>query len=368
MKIEPDIKTLVLTGGACAGKSSGLVRIRERLSNLGWHPIIVPEAATLIFQGAGRPDISDRKRIFEYQRTILQTQLSLEKHFRSLAQHPKSIILTDRGALDSKAYMTPDEWQALLSDLNLNEVQLRDRNYDAVIHLVTAANGAPEAYKLEGVRNETPQEAIEQDRRLQLAYLGHGHHKIIDNSTDFNTKLCRIEQEICHILGLPEPLEIERRFLLPTAPKLPVPCVTSQIEQTYLISSGDQRRLRKRTQDGTATYTLGTKRHISEGTRVEKEATLQGSEYVSLMAEKDPACETISKKRHCFIHNNRCMELDEYVGKLAGLWVLEVEVEDIKAPISLPPWAVGAREITSDNRFSNAMLSRHGRPPILEIQ
>ena len=241
-------------------------------------------------------------------------------------------------------------------------MQLRDRNYDAVIHLVTAADGAPEAYKLEGVRNETPQEAIEQDRRLQMAYLGHGHHKIIDNSTDFNTKLRRIEQEICHIMGLPEPLEIERRFLLPAAPQLPSQRVTSQIEQTYLLSTGDQRRLRKRTQDGTSTYTLGSKRHISEGTRIEKEEILKGSEYVSLMAEKDPACETITKKRHCFIHNNRCMELDEYVGKLSGLWVLEVEVEDIKAPLNLPAWAAGAKEITNDNRFSNAGLSRYGLP------
>ena len=103
MKVQPAFKTIVLTGGACAGKSSGLVRIRERLSDLGWHPIIVPEAATIVFQGAGRPDVNDHKRVLEYQRTILQTQLSLEEHFRSLAKHPKTIILTDRGALDSKA-------------------------------------------------------------------------------------------------------------------------------------------------------------------------------------------------------------------------------------------------------------------------
>ena len=51
------------------------------------------------------------------------------------------LITIFRGALDNKAYMTQREFDELLERLDLNEITLRD-NYDAVIHLCTAAKGA----------------------------------------------------------------------------------------------------------------------------------------------------------------------------------------------------------------------------------
>jgi hypothetical protein len=44
--------------------------------------------------------------------------------------------------MDGSAYMSPLNWQALLDEMTLNTIILRDRRYDAVIHLVTAADGA----------------------------------------------------------------------------------------------------------------------------------------------------------------------------------------------------------------------------------
>lgn len=49
----------------------------------------------------------------------------------------------------------------------LNETAIRDRQYDAVIHLVTAADGAEEHYNFSNaVRHEDPIEAIKLDRLL----------------------------------------------------------------------------------------------------------------------------------------------------------------------------------------------------------
>ncbi len=45
--------------------------------------------------------------------------------------------------------MSPLNWQALLDEMTLNTVILRDRRYDAVIHMVTAAEGAIEFYNLD---------------------------------------------------------------------------------------------------------------------------------------------------------------------------------------------------------------------------
>ena len=49
----------------------------------------------------------------------------------------------------------------------------------------------------EGLIPAPSAEAIAQDKQLQLAYLGHGHHKIIDNSTDFMGKMLRVEDNLC---------------------------------------------------------------------------------------------------------------------------------------------------------------------------
>jgi hypothetical protein len=38
--------------------------------------------------------------------------------------------------------MKPASWQALLDEHNWNQIHLRDKRYDAIFHLVTAADGA----------------------------------------------------------------------------------------------------------------------------------------------------------------------------------------------------------------------------------
>ena len=45
--------------------------------------------------------------------------------------------------MDGSAYMGKDLWQMMLNDYELNEVQIRDKRYDSVVHLVTAADGKP---------------------------------------------------------------------------------------------------------------------------------------------------------------------------------------------------------------------------------
>ena len=107
----------------------------------------------------------------------------------------KVLIVCDRGMLDNKAYMSQSAFSQTLSELNLNEVEIRD-NYDAVFHLVTAADGAEEFYTTANntARTETPEQAIMLDRKLISAWTGHPHLRVIDNSTTFANpthKFCR---------------------------------------------------------------------------------------------------------------------------------------------------------------------------------
>lgn len=49
--------------------------------------------------------------------------------------------------------------------------------YNAVFHMVTAADGASAFYSLENnqARTETPEQAIDLDKRTQKCWLGHAH-------------------------------------------------------------------------------------------------------------------------------------------------------------------------------------------------
>ena len=64
-----------------------------------------------------------------------------------------------------------------MDDMNMSTVNLRENRYNAVLHLVTAADGAEEFYSKanNAARFENAEQARQRDRRLQKAYQGMGH-------------------------------------------------------------------------------------------------------------------------------------------------------------------------------------------------
>lgn len=93
------------------------------------------------------------------------------------------IILCDRGTMDGKAYISNQDWQIILDELSMTDIQLRDDRYDAVIHLITAADGAEEYYSLNNAaRYENNLEIAKKvDKNLQMAWLGHPYRLYIIN-------------------------------------------------------------------------------------------------------------------------------------------------------------------------------------------
>ena len=120
------------------------------------------------------------------------------------------------------------------------------------------------------------------------ACAGHPHLRVIDNSSTFEDKMKRLLSEISAFLGEPEPMEIERKFLieypdirwlesLPNYRKI-------EIIQTYLISeNGDEVRIRQRGMDGHYIYFQTIKRTVSGFKRVEIEHRLSMDEYLQLL-------------------------------------------------------------------------------------
>lgn len=358
------IHRIVLTGGPCGGKSTALARLSGRLESFGFRVFLVPEAATLLFSGGASLAGASAEQIVAFQGNLIRLQLSLEDSFVRLAQSSDapSVVVCDRGATDARAYMPESSWQALLDENGWNVVALRDRRYDAVIHMVTAAEGAEAFYTTSNntARTESPAQARALDAKLRDAWLGHPHLRVIDNSSDFADKVRRVVEAVCRVTGVPEPVEVERKFLVQKVIEpLPVRAEEIEIEQTYLrTSDGSEARVRRRGQRGSFVYTHTVKRPLREGQRVEVERSIPAREYVALLAQADPAMSPVKKRRTCFLWEGHYFELDRFESPRPGLVVLEVELDDPSSSVPLPPFLSIEREVTSEPAYSNAWIAR----------
>lgn len=367
MSGEHAIHHIVLTGGPCSGKSTAMAYLAEKLGDRGFRVLVVPEVATLL--AGGGVDIAHAARhdralyeAIETEMIVLQGQLR-ERYTRiARAVGEPTVILYDRAEGDCLAYMGRDAFMDTLADLRLT---LHDtvHSYDAVLHLVTAAIGAREHYTLENnaARRETADEAAAVDETLRDAWLGHPHLRVIDNSTGFEGKLERTLAEILSVLGVPVPVERERKFLLADAPDMTAGALARHervdITQTYLLSDLGEERVRRRSHRGHATFFHTVKTDLPDGDRAEHERIISPGEYRLLLRRADPTRRTINKTRHCLLYGNRYLELDAFHDDHEGLWMLEVEVLDRGEDLDLPAELQIAREVTDDRAYRNAQLA-----------
>ena len=362
-KRKPEVTRIVITGGPCAGKTTGMSWIQNAFGSRGYRVLFVPETATELIGGGVSPKTCGTN--LDYQICQMRLQLEKEKIFLRAAEtmrDEKILIVCDRGTMDNRAYMSEVEFQAMLKTLDLDTVTLRD-GYDGVFHLVTAARGAEEFYTLSNnkARSETPEEARALDDKLIAAWTGHPHLRVIGNEGDFEAKMKKLVAEIAALLGEPEPLEIERKFLIrypDTSWLESLPnCRKVDIIQTYLLSpEGDEIRVRQRGENGSYTYYRTAKRRVTNRKRVELEQRLTQREYLTLLMEADPALRPIRKTRYCLTWEAQYFEIDVY-----PFWkdraILEIELSDENGEIRFPKALKILREVTGDEAYTNRALA-----------
>jgi len=359
-----NISKIVITGGPCAGKTTGMSWIQNAFTERGYTVLFVPETATELIGGGVAPWTCGTNS--DFQGCLLKLQLEKEKVFERAAatmNTDKVLIVCDRGALDNRAYMTDEEFRSAIKSVGSSEVELRD-NYDAVFHLVTAAKGAEKFYTTANntARTETVEQAAELDDKLIAAWTGHPHLRIIDNSGEFEDKMMNLIKEISTFLGEPEPYEIERKFLIEypdTAKLLALPnCEKIEIIQTYLISDDDEEvRIRQRGAKGHYIYFETRKKTITGLKRIEVEKRLSKDEYLERLMNADPTRRPIRKDRYCLADGNQYFEIDVY-----PFWddkaIVEIELSNADEEIRFPQELKIIREVTEDNDYKNASLAK----------
>ena len=354
---------IVITGGPCAGKTTGLNWISNAFTKMGYTVLFISEVATDLISGGLAPWTCESN--LDYQKCQMRLQIEKERIYEEAASSMKDkkvLIVCDRGALDNKAYMSGGDFEKILKDIGISEVELRD-GYDAVFHLVTAAKGAQGFYTTANntARKESPDEAAALDDALIAAWTGHPHLRILDNSMDFNSKMRLLVAEISSFLGEPRPYEIERKFLIEypdTAALEALPnCRRVEIIQTYLRSEADEEiRIRQRGSEGSFLYYETRKRYISGSKRIETERRLSKEEYLSKLMDADTARHPIRKTRYCLTSGSRYFEIDVF-----PFWddkaLMEIELLSEDDEVIFPKQVKVIKEVTDDPAYRNSALA-----------
>jgi CYTH domain-containing protein/predicted ATPase len=351
------IRELVLSGGPCAGKSSCLPALTEFLRDRGWQTIIAPEIASMVMDGGF--SLSGHKGV-HYSAVavaLIEFQSNRRESYRALAHASgqDTIILYDRGECDAAAYIGEE----LFSKIAARSLSQYAQSYDGILLLHSLAFDQPEQYAAlmhsNPHRSENAEKAALLDKQTFQAWLG-GHCASVANSSDWEAKQRQVCSEAARLLGIPERLEIERKWVLEAAPKLPDTARLSvEIEQKYLEGEWEE-RIRKRSDKWGTVYVRTQKTEVSPGVREEEEWMATEAEWNR--AQMLPGTQAILKTRTILADEGRIWEVDEFHSP-PGLWIVEVELASLEEELTLPSWLKG-REVTKDKTFSNRQLAELG--------
>ena len=357
-----EIIKIVLTGGHCGGKSSALSFLKDKLETLGLSVLILEETATKLLSQGKTPETMGN---YDFHKLLFETQLNGEKELELIAEKNtnKSVIICDRGLLDSRAYVTEDEFKKYSALYNLNEELIRS-SYDAVFHLMSTAVDAKGYYTLKNntIRSESIEKAAVFDDEILSLWVGTPHLRVICNYDNFQNKLDSLFNEVCGFVGVPEPLEIERKFLI-EYPDLSIikslkMSRKSPITQAYLSTTEEGNfRVRKRGVGENAVYIKTVKIKINDLKRIEKENYISEAEYNKYLSDKKNIVGIISKDRYCIIENNTYYELDIY-----PFWndkaTLEIELLSETQSYVLPSFVKLIREVSEEPEYRNFALAQ----------
>lgn len=365
------VSKVVMEGGPCAGKTSGVNHAVCRAAEHGIIIVVVPEVATIFKSGGLHPkDFSD----VVYQQAVFETQLRNEKTFSEMGlalqkRHQKRVVLVcDRGLLSGAAYLQSDEplvdfQKKILDPMGMSVEQIRSQ-YLGVVHLVTAADGAEEHYTLENnkqARDESPELARYFCKRSQRAYLGMEEHITIPNIQNglpisFEEKKQQFTQSVFKIMGVPYFLQNERKFILNdfNPEDIPVPYEAIEIEQYYLNSAPRiETSIRKRTWMGSSAYYLRTKQGLIKGDRIRTSEVISKREFYQLLERQASDTGVVQKFRYCFNAEHTYYKIDKF-SKPSGI---ETMLE-VYGNAEIPSFLSIKKEVTEDVKYRNAVFAK----------
>ncbi|MCP8883413.1 CYTH domain-containing protein [Devosia sp. XJ19-1] len=155
-------------------------------------------------------------------------------------------------------------------------------------------------------------------------------------------------------------IEIERKFLVKGDDWRASSTGSAALRQGYLSTSAKATVRIRILDDSRAVLTLkGPTDGIS---RAEFEYEVPLDEGRALLEMSRP--NVVEKRRYLVPHGGLTWEVDVFEGAHAGLVMAEVELASADQSVDLPAWA--GTEVSHDDRYANASLSRNPGVPALD--
>ena len=192
------MKTLVITGGPCAGKTKVLGLLQEEYAD---QALFVPEPATMLLSG-GFPVPVNEPHALAFETCIFTLHNQMHEVFQMMAaKQGKKLIIRDRGRADCAAYLKGGEkhYESFFG-LTLEEAYEAS---DAVLHFESLATGDPEKYEKKydnGVRRENLEEAIVAEHKTRAVWERHPDWTFITCKGGIPAKMERAREKIEELL------------------------------------------------------------------------------------------------------------------------------------------------------------------------
>lgn len=198
------IKTVVITGGPCAGKTSVASHIDRAL---GSDVLIVPDVAKHLQQVFPRPemqrDTGSKLAVMRHLRTAAaQVQGELESAYLAVARKLEvRLIICDGGLLDSAAYW-PEGVGNFLSALNVHKEELC-AGYRAIIHLQSLAASQPRLYDELSRQHRRPplSEAQLADQIIRRVWSSHDNYEFVTTNVTEDQLQQKVTERIRALLA-----------------------------------------------------------------------------------------------------------------------------------------------------------------------
>ena len=348
------IKKIVITGGSDAGKTTAMNWIQNNFEKKGYKVVFIDSAAKeFINDGVLKGEL---KSTLKYQSIVIDMQIAKEKIYEEAAKQlpfEKILLVCKRGTIDAKAYMSNRDFEYMLKERNLNEVELRD-SYDAVFHLVTSASGAEEYFLIDDpLRDNLIEEAKRIDDQIINAWTGHKYFRVIDNRSTFQNKMKQLIKEISLFLGEEGPYETQRKFLI-KKPDLDLlnklhNCNKVKVIEIYL--NEEKNTISKLIQRGIISNYTYSKITINKDKNVETETRLTQDAYIEELINIDTSKKIIIKDRYCLTVNSVYYEIDIYE-HLEDKAICEVELTR-SSELQLPSIIEVIEDITNNEEYTS---------------
>ena len=198
------MKKILITGGACAGKTTVLKMIHNYLQENNYIVKIIEEVPTKLINKKITPEKIGK---MEFQKLIIKTQIENENNCNQNCNQTE-IIIFDGSPIDSMKFITREEFDEFVKKYNSSFKKIIS-GYDGIIFLETVAKDFPELYSNENnkARLTDVEAAIVRNDKLFNIYNNNSKIYLIKPNKDIEVKKKKIIEVVESIIKGVDPNE-----------------------------------------------------------------------------------------------------------------------------------------------------------------